>query len=72
MWQMTWDELGKEDVKPIAQNNPSGSVYYRCGICGAPVGIYGPKGWHEEGWLHKKDKCENGHVIDWKGEQGCE
>lgn len=24
MWQMTWDELGQEDVKPTKQHNPLG------------------------------------------------
>lgn len=45
-----------------------GSVYYRCGICGEFIGIYGPKGFHEEGWLYKKHKCDNGHVVDWSEE----
>ena len=49
MWQMTWDELDQDEVRPIPQQSPSGSIYYRCGICGAWVGIYGPKGFHEEG-----------------------
>lgn len=65
MWQMTWDEYGKDDVKPIEQRNLSGSIYYKCGVCGSPVGIFGPKEFHEEGWLYKRDKCENGHVVDW-------
>ena len=69
MWQMTWDEYGQEDVKPIEQHNPHGSVYYLCGICGSIVGIYGPRGFHEEGWIHKREKCSNGHVVDWKGIQ---
>lgn len=67
MWQMTWDELGKEDVKPIAEKKPSGSTYYMCGICGGFVGLFGPS--HERRWLYKTDKCENGHVVDWTGIQ---
>jgi len=65
MWQMTWDEIDCDKVKPKEQHNPSGSIYYRCAICGQPVGIYGPRGFHEEGWLYKRDKCENGHIVDW-------
>lgn len=30
------------------------------------VGIFGPKGFHEEGWIYKRDKCKNGHVVDWR------
>ena len=64
MWQMTFDELDQDDVKPIAEQKPSGSIYYTCGICGSFVGMFGPN--HEHRWLYKADKCENGHVVDWK------
>ena len=66
MWQMTWDELDQEDVVPTTRHNLSGSVYYSCGICGDLVGIFGPPEFHEKGWIYKRDKCKNGHVVDWK------
>ena len=67
MWQMTWDELDQEDVKPISQSNPSGTIYYRCGICGKAVGIHAGNCPHlSREWLYKRDKCENGHVVKWE------
>ena len=67
MWQMTWDELDQDKVKPRAELKQSGSTYYTCGICGNLVGLFGPE--HEHRWLYKVDKCQNGHVVDWTGIQ---
>ncbi len=65
MWQITWDELDQDEVRPITEHSQSGSIAYRCGICGEYVGLYGPHGFHVEGWLIKRDRCKNGHVVDW-------
>lgn len=68
MWQITLYELDQDKVKPVrAYNSPSGTHHYTCGICSAPVGIFGPKGFHEQGWLYKRDCCQNGHAVDWEG-----
>ena len=68
MWQITLFELNEDKVKPTkSYNSPSGTVHYLCGICSAPVGIYGPKTHHERGWILKRECCKNGHVVDWEG-----
>lgn len=66
MWQITLDELTGDAFRPKQSRTLSGTIY-RCEICGAPVGIYGPRERHEHGWVYRRDKCENGHAVDWTG-----
>ena len=65
MWQMTLSEIDCDKVKPIEEPKPNRSIYYWCAICGKAVGIFGPRSFHEQGWLYKRDICENGHIVDW-------
>ena len=66
MWQITLDELMKASFPPNGKLNwHNGTQDWFCPVCGAVVGIYSNGQTHEEGWLYKRDKCKNGHVVDW-------
>ena len=66
MWQITIDELVEEAFKPNGKLNwRNGIEDWFCPLCGELVGIYSNGSTHEEGWLYKRDKCKNGHNIDW-------
>lgn len=66
MWQMTWDELDAEAFKPNdVYNRVNGLIDWFCPVCGQVVGIESTGTVHEKGWLYKRDKCKNGHIIDW-------
>lgn len=61
MWQITWDEYGKDAFRPVRKPMHIGSWSYECPLCGMPVGIYRI----DEGMIYKRDQCKNGHKIDW-------
>lgn len=66
MWQMTWDELTAESFKPNGKYNRfNGIMDWFCPVCGLVVGIESTGMTHEKGWLYKRDKCKNGHIVDW-------
>ena len=65
MYQMTLYELDMDKIRPEKEKSLSGSIFYKCGICGAPVGIYDPKNFHEPGWIYKREACQNGHTVEW-------
>lgn len=66
MWQMTLDELITEAFKPNGKyNRLTGLMDWFCPMCGEVVGIWSNGSVHEEGWLFRRDKCKNGHRIDW-------
>ena len=65
MYQMTLLELETDKAVPEPERGTSGTICFKCGLCGSYVGIYGPKEFHERGWIYKRDKCQNGHDIDW-------
>lgn len=67
LYQMTIYELDADRTPPKRDYHvPSGTMRYSCGLCGAPVGIFGPKTFHEQGWLYKREACQNGHVVAWE------
>lgn len=66
MWQMTMSELLSDSYRPEVKHNwANGISDYFCPLCGECVGIYGTDTAHEKGWLYQRDKCRNGHVMDW-------
>ena len=66
MWQMTLDELTAESFKPNGKYNRfNGIMDWFCPVCGLVVGIESTGMTHEKGWLYKRDKCKNGHIVDW-------
>lgn len=68
MWQMTLDELTVEAFAPNGRYNRfTGITDWFCPLCGDCVGMYSNGQVHEEGWLYKRDKCRNGHAVDWEG-----
>lgn len=68
MWQMTLDELTVEAFAPNGRYNRfTGITDWFCPLCGEVVGMYSNGQVHEEGWLYKRDKCRNGHIVDWEG-----
>ena len=67
MWQMTWEELTTSSFKPNGKYNRfNGIMDWFCPVCGCVVGIESTGLTHEKGWFYKRDKCKNGHSIEWE------
>ena len=64
---MTWAELTDETFKPVQGNvNPrTGMRAWFCPVCGECIGIYNTGSVHRERIEYRRNKCKNGHVIDW-------
>lgn len=70
MWQMTWDELDQESFKPVSKGQQyswhhNGLTHWFCPVCGEHVGITNDQSVHKERLEYKRNKCRNGHKIDW-------
>lgn len=71
-WQMTMEEA-LEPEKPRKPKREyeriKGQECYYCPICRWVVGIYSDGSVHKEiGFIYKRDRCKNGHNIDWSGD----
>ena len=71
-WQMTMEKA----LEPEKARKPEriyerikGQAFYYCPICQDLVGMYSDGSVHREiGFTYKRDKCRNGHIIDWSEE----
>ena len=61
-WQMTLAELMGDSFQPVKKMIHFGSWGFECQICGMPVGIFRPD---DGGLIYRREKCPNGHAVDW-------
>ena len=70
-YQMTMEELLSDSFLPTKKQERFGVYGYYCPICGDFVGLnktiteFG----NDEPCKHFKEKCKNGHVMNWSQEE---
>ena len=67
MWQITLDEIMNTAFAPNGNYEWRKGIWtYFCPLCGSAVGMFSDGTVHAEGCLLKRDKCPNGHIVDWE------
>ena len=67
MWQITLDEIMNTAFVPNGNYEWRKGIWtYFCPLCGAAVGMFSDGTVHDRGCLLKRDRCPNGHSVDWE------
>lgn len=68
-WQMTMEEILGGKFKPVRRIERTGVLGYYCPLCGGVVGVRNTMTEDEEVHEYYKEKCINGHEMEWESKK---